>query len=96
MLGCIPRSPSPDPNIDLTTRSQPSSSVSVKEELTTLRARLAELERQANSTPEPTLKPESKRAISAIKREMGDKQNQRSAKRSRQSGPIETIDLTDD
>ena len=99
MLGCIPQSPSPEPvassngdtgDKDARIRdlevSKQSLFYSVK--LTSLKARLALLERNVN------IKPEATGSIPGLKREHEDVDSPR--KRPRGSGRIETVDLTAD
>lgn len=62
---------------------------------TDAQARLAELENQANGK-QANVKSEQRRSTASIKRERDDQENEPQRKRSRQSGPIETVDLTDD
>ncbi|KAL8963735.1 MAG: hypothetical protein Q9193_000041 [Seirophora villosa] len=88
MLGCMPRSPSPEPVDRSTAISTLPSDIAIREELVALRARLAELERN-----QPIVKPERARVEPGVKRERDDKENQAPRKRNRR---IETIDLTDD
>lgn len=97
-LGCIPRSPSPE---------QPTNTANPKEEIQQLRvrtnirlfnvglltpykARLALLERSTNSKSEPRI------AGGFIKREREEVDTQRSRKKSRSTGSIEVVDLTED
>ncbi|KAL8699240.1 MAG: hypothetical protein Q9224_001501 [Gallowayella concinna] len=107
MLGCIPRSPSPEPILGSRNgRATTAANTNVKEELRTLRpahdddfypkARLAELENRASTTPQPNIKPEQRRSGSSVKREREDAENTVERKRNRKSGPVETVDLTSD
>ncbi|KAL8654858.1 MAG: hypothetical protein Q9210_001245 [Variospora velana] len=84
MLGCMPRSPSPEPIHD---------DIAIREELAVLGARLAEVERNARNASQPNIKSERTRVESGVKRERDDKENRASRKRNRR---IETIYLTDD
>ncbi|CAF9915506.1 MAG: hypothetical protein ALECFALPRED_010231 [Alectoria fallacina] len=87
-LGCIPRTPSPEPEI-----ATPISAVTSREQkVRDLRAQLALLEGAGNVKSESS--GSSSRAT--VKREPEDTENAGFRKRSRHSGPIETIDLTGD
>ncbi len=61
-----------------------------------LKARLAELEKQAGSAPQRNIKAEQARSTPSLKRERQDKENEVQQKRSRKSGPPEVVDLTVD
>ncbi|KAM0796727.1 hypothetical protein BDR22DRAFT_500816 [Usnea florida] len=86
MLGCIPRTPSPEPQI---TRLI-SPATNREQRIRDLRAQLALLEGDGN------VKAEGSGSRATVKREMEDTENTGSRKRPRKSGAIETIDLTDD
>ncbi|KAL8941400.1 MAG: hypothetical protein Q9211_001841 [Gyalolechia sp. 1 TL-2023] len=107
MIGCIPRSPSPAPVNRSAEAPRSGTGFSVQEELRTLRvkslparindinntrsqARLAKLEGQTNT------KAEKLSLGSVIKRERDKKEHESPRKRSRHSGPMETVDLTGD
>ncbi|KAL9030410.1 MAG: hypothetical protein Q9196_001467 [Gyalolechia fulgens] len=107
MIGCIPRSPSPAPVNRSAEAPRSGTEFSVQEELRTLRvkslparindinntrsqARLAKLEGQTNT------KAEKLSLGSVIKRERDKKEHESPRKRSRHSGPMETVDLTGD
>ncbi|KAI4152961.1 MAG: hypothetical protein L6R39_001708 [Caloplaca ligustica] len=96
LLGCIPRSPSPALVSGPTGTSDSAGNADLQEELTALRARLAELERQASGSSQTNIKSEQPRGSSAVKRERDDNEEKPQQKRRRQSRPVETIDLTDD
>lgn len=86
MLGCIPRTPSPEPE---TARSI-SPVTSREQKVRELRAQLALLEGAGN------VKGEGSGSRATVKRELEDTENSGSRKRSRKSGPIEIIDITGD
>ncbi|KAL9075129.1 MAG: hypothetical protein Q9161_001815 [Pseudevernia consocians] len=87
MLGCIPRTPSPEPET-----ATPNSPVTSREQkVQNLRAQLALLEGTAGN-----VKAECSGSRATVKRELEDTENAGSRKRSRKYGPIETIDLTGD
>lgn len=86
MLGCIPRTPSPEHETAATISDVASREQKVRE----LRAQLALLEGAGN------VKAEGSVSRATVKRELEDTENAGSRKRSRNSRPIETIDLTDD
>lgn len=112
MLECIPRSPSPALVSRPTGISDPANNETVQEELHALRVsllskvihtaniyfktRLAKLEGRPDDSPQANIKTDVFHSHLSIKRERGEKENQPSRKRSRQSGPIEIVDLTDD
>ncbi|KAL8811215.1 MAG: hypothetical protein Q9223_001068 [Gallowayella weberi] len=97
MLGCIPRSPSPQPVLGSQNgRATTAADTNVKEELRTLRARLAELENRGGTTPLSNIKSEQHRSASSVKREREDAEDAVERKRNKISGPVETIDLTGD
>lgn len=88
MLGCIPRTPSPEPET-----ATPTSPVTSREQkVRDLRAQLALLEGAGNVKAEGV----GSGSRATIKRELEDTENAGSRKRPRNSGKIETIDLTDD
>ncbi|KAI4175437.1 MAG: hypothetical protein LQ343_001636 [Gyalolechia ehrenbergii] len=97
MIGCIPRSPSPVLVHRSTEAPNASNDSSVQVELRMLRARLAKLEGRTDTTaPESSIKAEQSSVSSTVKRERDNNENEPLRKRSRPSGPIETVDLTDD
>ena len=103
MLGCIPRTPSPEPEPNAVTISDDARearvrallvsiipSVPIGQDSDSTQTELALLEGGVN------LKREGLGVGSGIKRELENSKNVPPRKRSRQSGAIETIDLTDD
>lgn len=99
MIGCIPRSPSPSPVPVTMSPAAPNAATntSVLEEVRILRARLAELERQCDTKPSVAgIKAETSSMRTVVKRERDNLENETIRKRGRLSGPIETVDLTDD
>ncbi|KAF6237271.1 hypothetical protein HO173_004740 [Letharia columbiana] len=87
MMGCIPRSPSPEsqsPDDDATAPEH------ALREVRDLRARLALLERGLN------VKSESSSAATGVKREREEEGNEGSRQRRRTTVKIEHVDLTDD
>ncbi|KAL8861387.1 MAG: hypothetical protein Q9178_002260 [Gyalolechia marmorata] len=93
MLGCIPKTLTPKSH-----SSGTGADPAIKNELQALRlkARLAELEKQAGSAPQANIKAEQARSTPNLKRERQDKENEVQQKRSRKSGPTEVVDLTID
>ncbi|KAL8924276.1 MAG: hypothetical protein Q9172_002749 [Xanthocarpia lactea] len=99
MLGCIPETLTPKSHSRRTGEKEATSTdtdPAIKDELQALRARLAQLEKQAGSAPQPNIKAEQARSIPNLKRERQDKENDVQQKRSRKSGPTEVVDLTVD
>lgn len=104
MLGCIPRTPSPEHETaatisDVASREQKLRELRVSHSyrarlppvrLILKQAQLALLEGAGN------VKAEGSVSRATVKRELEDTENAGSRKRSRNSRPIETIDLTDD
>ncbi|KAL8909988.1 MAG: hypothetical protein Q9171_004683 [Xanthocarpia ochracea] len=99
MLGCIPKPLTPKSHSRRSGEKEATSTdtdPAIKDELQALRARLAELEKQAGSAPQPNSKAERARSTPNLKRERQDKENEVQQKRSRKSGPTEVVDLTVD
>ncbi|MCJ1434907.1 hypothetical protein MMC27_004277 [Xylographa pallens] len=106
MLGCVPKTPSPERLLNVNASSeQEMSSVGntstiptdPDQEIRDLRARLALLEQSRSAKSEPLdTKGDSSNPARGVKREQVDIREIWEVKRPKASGPIETVDLTDD
>ncbi|KAL8693643.1 MAG: hypothetical protein Q9218_001553 [Villophora microphyllina] len=95
MIGCIPSTTRQSSTTQAAARSPTAATLDVQGEMRALRARLAELENNANHN-DVKIKPEKRRATAIVKPENEDQENTGQRKRRRRSGPVETVDLTGD
>ncbi|MCJ1381071.1 hypothetical protein MMC17_004180 [Xylographa soralifera] len=107
MLGCIPKTPSPQPfsRNNVSTNSLSNSSPATQsivaatdpvQEIKELRARLALLERSLNIKAEPNMSTGYANTGTIVKRERAEKENEREYKRRKIVKEIEVLDMTSD
>ncbi|KAI4121209.1 MAG: hypothetical protein LQ347_006929 [Umbilicaria vellea] len=106
IIGCIPRSPSPEPSIKLPPREtgrqsavpkpDPTPDSSRDRRISALEVKIARLERSLKVEPEAVASASGSANTRGVKREYDDDEVVCERKRNRPSGSIETVDLTED